>query len=161
MPTRACKRIVRRPTAAKWTEVGQLGDELAMHVCVRVRERRLTYYWSLFVLACLLVVVVACGIDRSSWHLAFLLGIASRQLHFELHPGAAQVDCGLDPSRFPPSPSDSHHGQQSMADDESLLLPKRPPAAAAADEAEEEGDQSRALSSFARRNTRGSKAAGM
>ena len=26
-----------------------------MHVCVRVRERRLTYYWSLFVLACLLL----------------------------------------------------------------------------------------------------------
>ena len=119
-----------------------------MHVCVRVRERRLTYYWSLFVLACLLV-VVACGIDRSSCHLAFLLGIASR-------PGAAQVDCGLDPSRFPPSPSDSHHGQQSMADDESLL-PKRPPAA----EAEEEGDQSRALSSSAERNTSRSKAAGI
>ena len=131
-----------------------------MHVCVRVRERRLTYYWSLFVLACLLLSSSRVW-HRSSWHLAFLLGIASRQLHFELHPGAAQVDCGLDPSRFPPSPSDSHHGQQSMADDESLLLPKRPPAAAAADEAEEEGDQSRALSSFARRNTRGSKASGM
>ena len=129
-------------------------------MCACARTKAYVLHVLVVVRSCLLVVVVvACGIDRR--HLAFLLGIASRQLHFERHLDAAQADCGLDPSRFPPPPSDSHHGQQSMADDESLLLPKRPPAAAAADEAEVEGDQSRALSSFARRNTRGSKAAGM